>query len=194
MHSSPRASRRRSSRPVDVIALHAAGAGAASIRGRFGLLPLHVALRVGASEETIQELLSVNSSAAAIQDDQGNLPLHLIPFEQTEANIVAAVIRANPRGPATFNNRRCLPLHIAIKRIAIPSKMQGAEGGEREFDVSAFAVLLAAHEDAAKVTFGERTPLQWMMEDEIRPEIVSLLVYAGQGHALFYVYGRRPRL
>lgn len=87
-----------------------------------GLLPLHLAVAVGASLPVVQLLLEQYEAAAQVPSKRGQLPIHLAACARAEEGIVSALLAANPDG-ANQTDGQHLPLHCALIHAAPTSSI-----------------------------------------------------------------------
>lgn len=80
---------------------------------RSGFMPLHMAMKRGATAEVVLALLAAAPEAAAVQDYEGCTPLHHVK-QQTPLEVVQALIAAGPAGEGVRNLCSAYPLHSAI--------------------------------------------------------------------------------
>ncbi len=135
-------------------------------KGLNGYLPLHVAIRKGASMEVVQLLINEYPDAAKAKDNHGKLPLHLAVLNDASAEVIQLLVKTYPDAVRETDDDDDvvgkLPLHHAVEKGA---------------SVEVIQLLVKAYPDALKEEDDDgKLLLHLAIENNASAETIQLLI------------------
>jgi len=129
-----------------------------------GLLPLHWALRKGASLDVLKLLLDAYGDSAKQPDNDGELPLHWALAMDSSVDVVKLLLSAHVDAVKHMDRNGRLPLHWAL-----------------DLGTSIEVLKLLVNANPGAMTHADKRgmlPLHWVVENGVSLDIVKLLIDA----------------